>query len=57
MWPNPQETGDLVAFTEEIGDGKHFLCSALSLWCHWYIMVSQYKVDYDKFNFVAIRNK
>ena len=28
MRPNPQETGDLVTFTEEILDGKlHFLCS------------------------------
>ena len=28
MWPNPQEPGDLVKFTEEILNGKlHFLCS------------------------------
>ena len=28
MWPNPQETADLVMFTEEILNGKlHFLCS------------------------------
>ena len=28
MWPNPQETGDLVTFTEEILNGKlHFLWS------------------------------
>ena len=28
MWPNPQETADLVTFTEEILNGKlHFLCS------------------------------
>ena len=28
MWPNPQETTDLVTFTEEILNGKlHFLCS------------------------------
>ena len=27
MWPNPQETADLVTFTEEILNGKlHFLC-------------------------------
>ena len=27
MWPNPQETADLVTFTEEILIGKlHFLC-------------------------------
>ena len=29
MWPNPQETADLVTFTGEIFNGKrHFLCSA-----------------------------
>ena len=28
MLPNPQETADLVIFTEEINNGKlHFLCS------------------------------
>ena len=28
MRPNPQETADLVTFTEEILNGKlHFLCS------------------------------
>ena len=32
MWPNPQETADLVTFTEEILNGKlHFLCSASSI--------------------------
>ena len=32
MWPNPQETEDLVTFTEEILNGKlHFLCSELFL--------------------------
>ena len=31
MWPNPQETVDLVTFTEEILDGKlNFLWSAVS---------------------------
>ena len=30
MWPNPQETEDLVTFTEEIFNGKlHFLYSAI----------------------------
>ena len=29
MWPNPQETADLVTFIEEILNGKlHFLCDA-----------------------------
>ena len=28
MWPNPQESADLVSFTEEILNGKlRFLCS------------------------------
>ena len=28
MWPNPQETADLVTFTEEILNGKHhFFCA------------------------------
>ena len=28
MWPNTQETADLVTFNEEILNGKlHFLCS------------------------------
>ena len=28
MWPNPQETVDLITFTGEIGSGKlYFLCS------------------------------
>ena len=31
MEPNPQETADLVTFTEEIRSGKlHFLCSVMS---------------------------
>ena len=30
MWPNQQETEDLVTFTEEILNGKlHFLCSVI----------------------------
>ena len=29
MWPYPQDTADLVTFTEENLNGKlHFLCSA-----------------------------
>ena len=28
MWSNPQETADLVTFTEEVLTGKlHFMCS------------------------------
>ena len=34
MRPNPQETADLVTFTEEIRNGKlQFLCSAKSETC------------------------
>ena len=30
MWPNPQETVDLVTFTEKVLNGKlHFLCSEM----------------------------
>ena len=36
MRPNPQETADLVAFTEEILDRKlHFLCSDYN--CYYFI--------------------
>ena len=32
MWPNPQETADLVTFTEEVLSGKlHFLCGGNQL--------------------------
>ena len=27
MWPNPQETGDLATFTEEILNGKLHFCA------------------------------
>ena len=33
MWPNPQETADLVTFSEEILNGKlHFLCTERLVW-------------------------
>ena len=32
MWPNPEETADLVTFTEEILNGKlNFLCNACAM--------------------------
>ena len=41
MWPNPQETADLVTFTENILNGKlHILCSvccAIPVFSHQYI--------------------
>ena len=30
MWANPQETGDLVIFTEEILNGKFTFCAVLT---------------------------
>ena len=34
MWPNPQETADLVTYNEEILNGKfHFLCSDILWFC------------------------
>ena len=31
MWPNPQDSADLVTFNEEIINGKlHFLCSVIT---------------------------
>ena len=33
MWPNPEETADLVTFPEEILNGKfHFLHSVISVY-------------------------
>ena len=29
MWPNPQETVDLVTFTEEIFNGKRHFCAVI----------------------------
>ena len=30
MWPNPQETADLVTFTEDVPNEElHFLCSGV----------------------------
>ena len=31
MWPKPQETANLVTFTEAILNGKHFLCSGYNI--------------------------
>ena len=37
MWPNPQETADLVTFTEEMLIGNlQFLCSEKILYGTWY---------------------
>ena len=43
MLPNPQETADLVTFTEEIPNEKlHFLCSELFLLTIGYINQRRY---------------
>ena len=51
MWPNPQKTVDLVAFTEEILNGKlHFLCSAQKYFCGvalYYNRYTEYRSSYD----------
>ena len=37
MWPDPQETAELVRFTEEILNGKlHFFCTVRSLADHFF---------------------
>ena len=42
MWPHPQETADLVTFTEEVLDGKlHFLCSVV------FIQTSKYRSNIE----------
>ena len=42
MWPNLQETVDLVTFTEEIlNKNFHFLCSG----CYLFISCFDWKID------------
>ena len=54
MWPNPQETADLVTFTKEILNGKfHFLYSVIGLhggikWEYWSEMRSRIVVSERK---------
>ena len=70
MWPNPQETADLVTFTEEILKGKlHFLCSSiqsmgmniLTRWNSKFLIVicsetghESYYTDLIKFNILSL---
>ena len=36
MWPNPQETADMLTFSEEIFNRRlHFLCSAINYVQNW----------------------
>ena len=50
MWPNPQETADLITFTKIILNGKlHFLCSDWRRGCnkgHFYILSKTYLIFY-----------
>ena len=45
MWRNPQETADLVSFTEEILNGKHhFLCI---MWSHVTLKLDYCNILFD----------
>ena len=60
MWPNPQETVDLVTFTEEIVNGKlYFLCSGMIIyakyerdwiwsikWMEWTVVNGMNEIEY-----------
>ena len=54
MWPNPQETPDLITFTEEILNGKlYFLCSifkAMTEIFAKYLTVKIHKIFNQKFS-------
>ena len=40
MWPNPQETVDLVTFTEEIHDGKLHFFVQCKFWSEYLELIS-----------------
>ena len=51
MWPNPQETADLVTFTEEILNGKLYLLCSVSCKANAYRMLNlslNYSVSVSK---------
>ena len=49
MWPNLQETADLVKFTEEIFNGKrHFLCSVTANMSPYNIFMSGFWLNIAK---------
>ena len=54
MWPNPQETADLVTFTEKILNGKlHVLCSVCSV--REYVIIREYgNICNSKYVFLKI---
>ena len=52
MWQNPQETADLVTYTEEILNGKlHFLCNfSFFCWEAWFKPVKLWRNAFKKLN-------
>ena len=42
MWPNPQETSDLVAFTEKTLNGKLHFLSSECIWENYIIFAQRY---------------
>ena len=49
MWPNPQETADLITFTEEILNGKLYFCAVKK--CKIFIFRSECKLHMKLFPF------
>ena len=49
MWPNPQETADLLTFTKEIFNGKLIFCEVQPPAFAWL-----YKASYDCISFNSI---
>ena len=52
MWPNPQESVDLVTFTGETLNGKHFFCAVMVIYSP-YAKVSQlimFQLDFSLIN-------
>ena len=50
MWPNPQETADLVTFTEEIYNGKLIICAVSSSFHKVYWPENARKLEYTVFS-------
>ena len=54
MWPNPQETADLVTFTEEIVNGKlYFLCSVFFIAASDWTQIFAMKLQNNRNNFYS----
>ena len=52
MWPNPQETADLVTFTKEILNVKfHFLCSVNLVFWKFISLPSEQLNSKNSYNF------